>query len=235
MARPRRTAQIDSPDMSSQIKAAARQQMAQHGTAGIALRAIARELGITAPAIYNYFPRLDDLITALIVDAFTALAEAIEAAEVGAPGDTCGSKILAMCLAYRRWAVEHPVDFQLIYGNPIPGYVAPAEITVPLARRPFDGLFRLFLEAYQSGELAVPVEYTPVPASIAAHVATWLPTAGYDFPDALLCLLMSGWARIHGMVMLELFEHLGPVVGDTEAFFRHEVEAFWRQLSSPAA
>jgi AcrR family transcriptional regulator len=221
--------------MSSQIKAAARQQMAQHGTAGIALRAIARELGITAPAIYNYFPRLDDLITALIVDAFTALAEAIEAAEVGAPGDTCGSKILAMCLAYRRWAVEHPVDFQLIYGNPIPGYVAPAEITVPLARRPFDGLFRLFLEAYQSGELAVPVEYTPVPASIAAHVATWLPTAGYDFPDALLCLLMSGWARIHGMVMLELFEHLGPVVGDTEAFFRHEVEAFWRQLSSPAA
>lgn len=230
MARPRRTTQIDSPDMPSRIKAAARQQMAQHGTAGLSLRAIARELGVTAPAIYNYFPRLDDLITALVVDAFTALAEAIEAAEAGASGDTCGPKILAMCLAYRRWAVEHPVDFQLIYGNPIPGYVAPAEITVPLARRPFDGLFRLFLEAYQSGELVVPAEYTPVPASIAAHVATWLPTAGYDFPDALLCLLMSGWARIHGMVMLELFEHLGPVVGDAAAFYRYEVEAFLQHL-----
>ena len=230
MARPRRTTQTDSPDMPSQIKAAARQQMAQHGTAGIALRAIARDLGITAPAIYNYFPRLDDLITALIVDAFTALAEAIEAAEAGTPGETCSPKILAMCLAYRRWAVEHPVDFQLIYGNPIPGYAAPAEITVPLARRPFDGLFRLFLEAYQSGELVVPAEYTPVPASIAAHVATWLPTAGYDFPDALLCLLMSGWARIHGMVMLELFEHLGPVVGDAAAFYRYEVEAFLQHL-----
>lgn len=235
MPRPRRTTQIDSPDMPSQIKAAARQQMAQQGTAGISLRGIARELGITAPAIYNYFPRLDDLITALIVDAFNALADAIEAAEAAVQSEQCGPKIVASCLAYRAWAVAHPVDFQLIYGNPIPGYVAPAEITVPLARRPFDGLFRLFLEAYQSGELAVPVEYTPVPASIAAHFASWLPTAGYNFPDALLCLLMSGWARIHGMVMLELFEHLGPVVGDTEAFFRHEIEAFWRQLSNPGA
>lgn len=232
MARPRRTTQLDSPDMPSQIKAAARRQMAEHGTAGIALRGIARELGITAPAIYNYFPRREDLITALIVDAFTALADAIQSAEASTPGETCGPKILAMCLTYRQWAVEHPVDFQLIYGNPIPGYEAPAEITVPLARRPFDGLFRLFLEAHQSGELVVPAEYAPVPASVRAHFAEWLPTAGYDFPDALLCLLMSGWARIHGMVMLELFEHLGPVVGDAAAFYRYDVEAFWHQLSN---
>lgn len=216
--------------MASQIKTAARQQMAQHGTAGITLRGIARELGITAPAIYNYFPRLDDLVTALIVDAFTALADAIDAAEADTPGETCGPKILAMCLAYRQWAVEHAVDFQLIYGNPIPGYVAPAEITVPLARRTFDGLFRLFLEAYQSGELAIPAEYASVPPRITAHLATWLPEAGVAFPDALLCLLMSGWARIHGMVMLELFEHLGPVVGDAAAFYRYELDAFWQQL-----
>ncbi|HSN75696.1 MAG TPA: TetR/AcrR family transcriptional regulator [Anaerolineae bacterium] len=230
MTRPRRTTQIDSPDMPSQIKAAARQQMAQRGTAGISLRGIGRELGITAPAIYNYFPRLDDLITALIVDAFNALADAIEAAEEATQSETCGPKVLAMCLAYRQWAVEHRVDFQLIYGNPIPGYEAPAEVTVPLARRPFDGLFRLFLQAYQTGELAIPTGYELVPASITAHFAEWLPKAGYDFPDALLCLLMSGWARIHGMVMLELFEHLGPVVGDAAAFYDYEVTAFLHLL-----
>jgi len=231
--RPKRAHAHERSDMTAQIKAAARQQMALHGTAGISLRGIARELGITAPAIYNYFPRLDDLITALIVDAFTALAEAIEAAEAGTPGETCGPKILAMCLAYRQWAVEHPVDFQLIYGNPIPGYAAPAEITVPLARRPFDGLFRLFLKGYQSGELVVPAEYEPVPASIRAHFAEWLPTAGYAFPAPLLCLLMSGWARIHGMVMLELFEHIGPVVGDPAAYFRYEIVALLQLLGMP--
>jgi AcrR family transcriptional regulator len=216
--------------MIAQLKAVARRQMAAYGTAGLSLRGIARELGITAPAIYNYFPRLEDLITALIVDAFTALADAIDAAEAAVQSETCGPKVIASCIAYREWAITHPVDFQLIYGNPIPGYVAPAEVTVPLARRPFDGLFRLFLEAYQSGELVVPAEYALVPTGISAHFAEWLPTAGYDFPDGLLCLLMSGWARIHGMVMLELFEHLGPVVGDPAAFYRYELEAFMDRL-----
>jgi AcrR family transcriptional regulator len=228
--RPKREYAHDRLDMFTGIKTVARQQMAEHGTAGLSLRGIAREMGITAPAIYNYFPRLEDLITALIVDAFTALADAIQAAESAVASQTCGPKILASCLAYREWAIAHPVDFQLIYGNPIPGYIAPAEITVPLARRPFDGLFRLFFEAYRTGELVVPAEYASVPASISTHFATWLPQAGYDFPDALVCLLMSGWARIHGMVMLELFEHLGPVVGDVAAFFRYEIDAFIHHL-----
>jgi AcrR family transcriptional regulator len=214
------------------IKGVARRQMAERGTAGLSLRAIAREMNITAPAIYNYYPRLDSLITALIVDAFNALADAIGAAEWAVHSESCGPKVVASCLAYREWAVAHPVDFQLIYGNPIPGYVAPAEVTVPLARRPFDGLFRLFLEAYQTGELVIPAAYAPVPPSVREHVATWLPGAGYDFPDALLCLLMSGWARIHGMVMLELFGHLPPVVGDAAAFFRYEIEGFWQQLGN---
>ena len=154
----------------------------------------------------------------------------MEAAEAAVASECPYDKITALCLAYREWAVAHPTVFQLIYGNPIPGYHAPEEITIPLARRPFDGLSRRFLEVYRTGELIVPTEYIPVPASISAHFATWLPEAGYDFPDALLCLLMSGWARIHGMVMLELFEHLGPVVGDSAAFYRYELGAFLQQL-----
>jgi hypothetical protein len=76
----------------------------------------------------------------------------------------------------------------------------------------------------------IPAEYASVPPGVTAHVATWLPEAEDAFPAPLLCLLMSGWARIHGMVMLELFEHLGPVVGDTAAFYRYELEAFMQRL-----
>lgn len=228
--RPKRTLGTERNTTIDQIKAVARQQMTAHGTAGLSLRGIAREMGITAPAIYNYFPRLDDLITALIADAFTALADFMKAAESQVRSETCRVRILASCLAYREWAISHPVDFQLIYGNPIPGYVAPAEITAPLARLPFDGLVRHFLEAYQSGELIVPAEYAAIPDNITAHLVTWLPEAGYNLPDALLCLLMSTWARMHGMVMLELFEHLGLVVGDGAAFYRYELEAFLQRL-----
>ena len=228
--RPKRAYTRERTEMITQIKAVARQQMAEHGTAGLSLRGIARELGITAPAIYNYFPRLEDLITALIVDAFTALAEAMEAAEAAATPDRPYDKIMALCLAYRQWAVEYPTDFQLIYGNPIPGYHAPEELTIPLARRPFLGLFRYTIRAYQAGELTIPAEYQAVPPAMAEGSAAWQRASGIEMPPALLGLLMSGWSRIHGAVMLELFHHLQPLVGDGAAFYRYEIIAFLQQL-----
>jgi AcrR family transcriptional regulator len=117
------------------IMSIAHKQMEEKGTAGLSLRAIARELGVTAPAIYNYFPRLEDLITALITNAFTDLAEAMEYCREQNDEKPRIFQIKAMIYAYRQWAVDHPVDFQLIYGNPIPGYQAPFEVTGPLARR----------------------------------------------------------------------------------------------------
>jgi AcrR family transcriptional regulator len=216
--------------MIAQIKAAARRQMAEHGTAGLSLRGIARELGFTAPAIYNYFPRLDELITALIVDTFTALAEAMEAAEVEVMSHRPYDEIMALCLAYRGWAVAHPLDFQLIYGNPIPGYHAPEELTIPLARRPFLGLFRCFMAAHRDGELAIPAEYQVLPPATAEGIASWKRMSGIEMPDALVALLMSGWSRVHGMVMLELFHHIQPLVGDGESFYRYEIGAFAERL-----
>jgi AcrR family transcriptional regulator len=229
-ARPKREQAHERGEMIGQIKAAARRQMAQYGTAGLSLRGIARELGITAPAIYNYFPRLEDLITALIVDTFTALAEAMEAAEAEVESDRPYDKVIALCLAYRRWAVTHPVDFQLIYGNPIPGYHAPEELTIPLARRPFLGLFRCFMEAHLNGEMTIPAEYRDLPPATIEGIAAWKRMSGIEMSDALVALLMSGWSRVHGMVMLELFHHIHPLVGDGETFYRYEIDAFAERL-----
>lgn len=225
-----RKARSRPPIRPESIKAAAHHQMAEHGTAGLTLRGIARELGVTAPAIYNYFPRLDDLITALIIDAFTDLGQAMQAADSAEPAAPPADRAMAQCLAYRSWAIAHPVDFQLIYGNPIPGYLAPADITIPLARRPFLGLFACFLEAHQAGDLQIPAAYVDVPAETHHAISAWKQLSGIEMPDALLALLLSGWARIHGLVMLELFNHIQPLVGAGEAFYRYELEAFLRQL-----
>ena len=229
-ARPKREQAHERGEMIGQIKAAARRQMAQYGTAGLSLRGIARQIGTTAPAIYNYFPHLEDLITALIVDAFTALAEAMEMAEAAVAADRAYDKILALCLAYRGWAMAHPTDFQLIGGNPVPGYHAPEEITIPLARRPFLGMFRWFLRAHQSGELTIPAEYQVVPPAMAEGVAAWRRASGIEVPDPLMGLLMSGWARIYGMTTLEMFHHLQPLVGDCATLYRYEMIAFLHQL-----
>ena len=75
-------------------------------------------------------------------------------------------RIEAMTLAYREWATAEPVDFQLIYGNPIPGYIAPVEVTAPLALAAFLGMFRWYMRAWSAGELRVPPEYAEPPSAI---------------------------------------------------------------------
>src|SRR5689334_18627833 len=105
-----------------QICEVARKQMADSGTAAVSLRAIARELKLTAPALYRYFASRDELITALILDAFNSLADTLAATAQAAAPDNPWNQMTAVLIAYRAWALAHPTDFQLIYGNPIPGY-----------------------------------------------------------------------------------------------------------------
>jgi len=217
----------------NEIKDIARRLMAENGTAGLGLRAIAREMDVTAPAIYRYFPSLDDLITALILENFNALADAMAAGADEYAHDDYAGRILGLLLAYRRWALDHPIDFQLIYGNPIPGYVAPAERTIPAARRGFDVVVGILTDAMRAGKLSPPAEYLALPEAIAAQLAGVIAHEGYDAPLVVLYLATVGWTRIHGIVMLELFNHIQPVVGDSEAFYRFEMQLLMKQLGYP--
>src|SRR5262245_16653675 len=115
------------------IKTTARKLMAESGTEGLSLRAIARAMDITAPAIYTYFPTLDDLITALIVDAFNGLADAMKTARDNPTHAAHRERLRAAMESYRAWAWSHMAEYLLIFGTPIPGYEAPREITVPAA------------------------------------------------------------------------------------------------------
>jgi hypothetical protein len=138
--------------------------------------------------------------------------------------------IMVLCLTYRAWGMEHPVHFQLIYGNPIPGYYAPEELTIPLARRPFLGMFRWFMRAHQAGELIIPAEYQAVPQAMAEGVAAWRRLSGLEVPAPLMGLLMSGWALIHGLTLLEMFGHLQPLVGDCATLYHYEITAFLQHM-----
>jgi AcrR family transcriptional regulator len=208
------------------IKSLARAQMQAAGTAGISLRGIARELGVTAPALYRYFADRDDLITDLLLDAFNTLADTMIAADAGIARDRYAERLIAVMLAYRSWALEHPTDFQLIYGNPIPGYVAPRERTVPAASRPFHLVVGILGAAHADGILQPPPEYSSLTPPMQAHLTNFSQYDDYHQPTAVLYISLVGWTRIHGMVMLELFEDTQPVIGDTEAFYRFEITNF---------
>ena len=225
------TRQQQRDDMIEAIKRAARQQMANEGTASISLRAIARILNVTAPALYRYFTSRDDLITDLIVDAFNALADALVVADAEQTRDDYGARLIAALMAYRQWAIEHPTDFQLIYGNPIPGYHAPREVTVPAASRPFLLVIDILGAAYTAGVLQPTAEFLDIPADIEAHLRGLSGYDSYPQPPFLLYITVVGWSRIHGMIMLELFDNTQPVVGNTEAFYRREITQFCKTLN----
>jgi AcrR family transcriptional regulator len=206
-----------------EIKSIARQHMREQGTASISLRAIARDMGLTVTALYRYYASRDDLITALILDAFNALADFIEAASHKLPTDQYANRLFALMVAYRQWALDNSADFQLIYGNPIPGYQAPAELTVAAARRSFDEVLNILGGALRAGQITLPETYQQLPPRLSEHMRALTNTDGYEALLPMMYVGVVGWARMHGMIMLELFDHTPPVVGDPDEFYRFEV------------
>lgn len=215
-----------------EIKHLARQHMRAEGTAALSLRAIAREMGLTVTALYRYYPSRDDLITALILDGFNAQADTLEAVVRDAGPDAlssaqgCRATLRDALLTYRAWALQHPVDFQLLYGNPIPGYHAPADLTRPAAARNFSVIVGILIAAQQGGWLRPSPAYTDLPAPVRQHLMHSVP----GVPAQVSYIATVGWSRIHGMITLELFEHTPPVVGDADAFYRHEVDTLIQEL-----
>ena len=123
-------------ELTREIKDVARTQLAQRGAADLSLRAVARELGMVSSAVYRYFPSRDELLTALIVDAYDAVGAAVEQAEATVRRNDLSGRWLAACTAMRAWARTNPQEYALIFGTPIPGYRAPTATIDPAARIP---------------------------------------------------------------------------------------------------
>src|SRR5690242_5730832 len=155
-------------ELTREIKEAARRQLAETGAPQLSLRAVARELGMVSSALYRYFASRDDLLTALIVDAYDAVGTAAERAEAAADRADLLGRWLATARAVRAWALEQPHEYALIYGSPVPGYRAPVDTIVPAARIPalIGGILS---DGYAAGRLATDLG-EPVPAAVAADL-----------------------------------------------------------------
>src|SRR5262249_13079310 len=151
---------------SEEIKAVARGQMARDGNSSLNLRAVARELGMTPSALYRYFPSRDAILTALITDAYDSVGQAVEEAVAAAPEDDTCSAILVGVHTFRRWALDHPQEYGLIYGTPVPGYEAPPEETLQAAMRTSDVLLSLLRRGLDQGRISVPGADEDLPAGL---------------------------------------------------------------------
>jgi len=216
------------PNLEEAIKQTAWQQIAEKGASALSLRSIARALEITAPAIYNYFPDRDALVTALIIDAYTSFGDWQLEARDALPGDDLIGRMKAIGLAYRNWAHSYPQRYQLIFGAPIPGYQAPAEKIFPSSARSISALFSVVEGLRSAGKLNVDT-FPMVNDAYQVHFEMWKTQIG-DLHPLTLFVAMIIWARVHGIVSLEIQGNLPPFGASGDELYVFELESIARQF-----
>jgi AcrR family transcriptional regulator len=208
-------------EITAAIKDEARRQLAAEGAAKLSLRAVARELGMVSSALYRYFPSRDDLLTALIVDAYDAVGAAAEQALADADADARAhrprdplARWTAVCRAVRSWAVAHPHEYALIYGSPVPGYSAPQDTVGPASRVGLV-LIGIARDAFTTDGVAPP----PLPGTLRPEAERMAADFAADLPPALVVALVAAWSQLFGLVSFEVFGQFHRVVEEREEFF----------------
>jgi AcrR family transcriptional regulator len=226
MVRPTLKKQI--PNLREAIKETAWKQIAEYGAPALSLRAIARELQITAPAIYNYFPDRDALVTALIIDAYTSFGDSQLAARDAVPVDDSVGRMMECGLAYRQWAHQYPQRYQLIFGTPIPGYHAPLNEVLPSAARSLGALVGVVEQLRLAGKLKLK-SFPKVKPEFKDGFEAWKSYGG-EADILSISVAMLIWARVHGIVSLEIAGDLPPFGASGDELYQYEMKSIAQQF-----
>ena len=193
----------------AEIKERAREQIASAGASALSLNAIAKQMGMSGPALYRYFGSRDELITELVRDAYRSLADTFRAAS------ETGADVAALAHALRGWALADPQRYFLVYGTPVPGYHAPEDITAIASE-----IMAVLLDACAALPPNGPA--SPFEAHLAGH-RDW--ADGHPAPPAVLRRALAFWTRLHGVLSLELAGHFTGMGFDPALFFTAELDA----------
>jgi AcrR family transcriptional regulator len=212
-------------EMTEEIKRTARRHLAEQGAPNLSLRAVARDVGVVSSAVYRYFASRDELLTALIIDAYNALGAMAEQADAAVGRADLVGRFRAICHAIRDWARANPHEYALTYGSPVPGYHAP-EDTIGPATRVTTVLSAIVSDGVAAGILrSAPGEWLE-PAVRRDIVAMDVGFAGV--PPAVMARGLIAWTEIFGAVSFDLFGRLENVIFDRDGWFEHQVTAMAR-------
>lgn len=200
------------------IKDAARRRIAEGGAGALSLNALAKSLGMAGPSLYRYFASRDALLTELVADAFTELADALDDAAAGEPDGE--RQLRAYAAAYRSWGLERRELWELLYGTPVPGFVPSLEQTGDAAGRSLAALAGII--ARVRAESGTTTEAAPQLRPDERWSAKL--TAEPRIDRTAFVLAVRAWARVHGLLSLELHGHTPEIVADPAALYAAEVD-----------
>lgn len=214
-----------------EVKKHAWEQIATAGASALSLNAIAKQMGMSGPALYRYFAGRDELITELVRDGYRSLADTFLSVSAAAsaygagPGTGSGPELAALGHALRDWALEDPHRYFLLYGTPVPGYHAPDDITGIASE-----IMAVLLDACAALDPDAPVDLADLAEPFDAHLAEhheW--AGGHPVPPSALHRALTCWSRMHGVLSLEAAGHFNGMGFDPAEFFEAEL----RDLLTP--
>jgi AcrR family transcriptional regulator len=212
-------------ETTAEILETARRLLVADGIDALALRAIAREMGMAAPALYRYYPSREGLVDHLAAAIYDELADELRSTRDVV--DDPVEQLLAVARRFRTWALAHPREFGLVFANPI------RMTTDGQASRNAADAAGLRFAAVFAESLVTLWEHAPFPVpsdgeivpSLRHQLSEWRERFPFELPLGALQVFLTGWIRIYGMVCMEVFGHLQFALRDGEAMYEHEISA----------
>lgn len=205
-------------ETTAEIKQTARRILVAQGPDAVTLRAIAREMGMTAPALYRYFGSHEELIQHVVGDIFTEIGAGIVDA-IDSAGDGMTEKMVAACREFRRWALNHKDEFALLFGVPVPGLDDGRFDIAEQCALEFAGTFYvLFLELWNATRFPVPADADIDPV-LRRQLGRFGEKLGTNAPDGAILVFLRCWTLLYGALSMEVFGHLGFALDDPAPMF----------------
>jgi len=218
-------------DTVREIKATARKVLVEQGVDGLALRAVARQMGMTAPALYRYFDSREDLVEHVVADLYDELSDVLEGVRDAAEPATPGVQLMSVARAFREWATTRRAEFGLLFGSAGEGVIPAEDLHGPgdhppqVASRRFGGVFaELIARIYLEQGFPVPDEDDLEPA-LRVQLTEWCAKLPVALPLGVMHVFLSCWIRLYGMVCMEVFGHLRFALDDAAPMFESELRA----------
>ena len=212
-----------------EITRTARRLLVESGPEAVSLRAIAREMGMTAPGLYRYFGSHEELIRHVIAGIFTELGSDIDRAikaAVPPAGTTYDAgiakltvKMIAACREFRGWSLSHKAEFALLFGVPLPGlddgrYDIADECALAFAGT----FFTLFLELWRAAPFPVPA-LEEIDPGLREQLDRYRDALGVDVPAGAVLTFLRCWTVLYGAVAMEVFGHMRFALADPAPMF----------------
>ncbi|PRX66917.1 TetR family transcriptional regulator [Nonomuraea fuscirosea] len=202
-----------------EIHAAARKLLVEQGSAAVTINAVARQVGMSGPALYHYYAGHDELVGAVTADFFRELAAVMERARDARAGAPTGERLLAVCRAMRAWSVAHPAEFGWIFASTIsPPNRGAASARHQAALRFEQVLLDLTAELWRNRPFPVP-DLAALPASQREQLTAYSAAIDGRLPPEAAHVFLACWIRLYGLLCMEVLHQLDFAYTDMEPVF----------------